>query len=278
MKRTFILLLPLILIACSATVMRNPTTGQTAQCFAQGPFPLIAQQQCVSGYENQGWVKSDAKELAGLKKQYDDKVARDNAELKACTDKIVTDPSLQILASKIALNGPKNQSLQMLSSKEKPNDQEKVALSSYDVSVKHCRDIYERLSNSMGAPPAILAVNRSTASANDSLLSELYSGSISYGDYAKLRQQIADNREQAVVKITTELQKNAADAQAQSQMIANQTRIAQAQVWQAFSSQQNAIANNRAADAMMIQATKPQKTNINCQSHVIGTTLNTNCY
>ncbi len=48
-----------LLAGCgSPTLLRNPANGAQVQCFAQGAFPLINQQQCISSYEDAGWQRS----------------------------------------------------------------------------------------------------------------------------------------------------------------------------------------------------------------------------
>jgi hypothetical protein len=59
-----------ILSGCmSPVVMVDPSTGNIAQCFASGPFPLIARHQCVEGYENLGWKETTPAEAQQIHQQ-----------------------------------------------------------------------------------------------------------------------------------------------------------------------------------------------------------------
>lgn len=59
LKRGVVLGALVTLSGCMDPVMlQNPTTGQIEQCFAAGPFPLIAQHQCVVAHENLGWIRT----------------------------------------------------------------------------------------------------------------------------------------------------------------------------------------------------------------------------
>lgn len=63
MGRVLAALLVVALVGCqSPVVLRDPATGQVAQCTSQagGFFPIIAQSQiddCAAAYERMGWKR-----------------------------------------------------------------------------------------------------------------------------------------------------------------------------------------------------------------------------
>lgn len=200
----------------------------------------------------------------------------DAARFEACLASIKKSPSLQIIANKMSLGGVKEQSFSMLANRDKATDAEKPAISLYADMRKICVDQEVKSRQEAGVSQSALNVTQSSMAAMDNALVALYNGSITYGDYAKFRKEVYDNEMIAIAKINEELRRDALDARARAEQLANQSRIAQAQMWQAFSSQQ-------AATAMMIQATKPaisappQRLQANCRSSSLGLSVNTVC-
>jgi hypothetical protein len=84
--RTIILigLLCAVLAGCTDPILvSNPTNGQVAQCLATGAFPIIAQHQCVSSYENLGWKRTNAAEVVQDREQ---RTTELNAQVKEAMD------------------------------------------------------------------------------------------------------------------------------------------------------------------------------------------------
>jgi hypothetical protein len=64
-------------------MVRNPVSGEVAQCLATGAFPIINQQQCVGAYENLGWMRTTAPEAQQAQQQ---RIAQRDAEVKAAAE------------------------------------------------------------------------------------------------------------------------------------------------------------------------------------------------
>ena len=181
----------------------------------------------------------------------------DEARLNACVEGIKKNPALQAIANKVALGGVKEQSFAMIANHEKATDSEKLAISQYADLRGKCWDLSVKTRQEAGASQAAINVGQSSKTAVDNALVALYNGSITYGDFARFRKDIYDSEVSALTKIDEEMKRNATDAAARADQLAVQNRIAQAQMWQALSSQQ-------AANAMMIEAVKPPPTiNVN---------------
>ncbi len=190
-------------------------------------------------------------------------------------------PKLSILAGKIALGGSSEQTFSHLTNNTKPTDAEKAAIALLSDEGRRCQNEIDKLSDDMPLP--IKAVNHSSVTAVQNLLVALYEGKITYGDFAKLRKEVADNRESAVAQISHELQKNAAEADARAQQIAAQNAIAQAQASQAFSSSMMAGAAmaNAFKPTVVAPAYTPSRStygsSVHCTTTPIGDSLHTNC-
>jgi hypothetical protein len=205
------------------------------------------------------------------------------AAIEGCYERLKTDQSLQTISNKIALAGIKDQSFSMLANKEKPTGEEKLAIAAYADKRKQCDQNADAMFKENGIAPATIAVIDGTQTSIESALVALYDGKITYGEFAQYRKQMIDSRDAAIAKIEQEYQKNASEAAARAQIIANETKIAQAQQTQAFASIMNASANTSAASAMMMQANRPvfqpmMRNNFNCTSNRFGNQVNTSCY
>lgn len=258
-----------ILTGCGPQMMLNRATGETVTCKLEGFAPGLNRRLCIEDHQAMGWVKTTQQELDARSeesKRFEEK----KAAAKACNEGIAKNPSLQIISGKIALLGPSNQSFAHLTNSNIPTEEEKAAISLLATEVRRCQTEQDKLFAEF--PPTFKAVNHSAISALESLLASLYEGKITYGEFAKMRRQVADNRESAFAQLQEEMKKNAADADARSQQIAAQNAIAQAQASQAVSS-------SMMAGAALSNAFKPTpRLRTNCTSSAVGSSVQTNCY
>lgn len=189
-------------------------------------------------------------------------------------------PNLEIISGKIALGGPSEQTFSHLTNNTKPTDAEKVAIAMFSDAVRKCEKENDKLYPDM--PPPIVAVNHSSVTAFQNLLVVLYEGKITYGEFAKLRKDVSNNRESALAQIHQELKNNAAEAAARAQQVAAQNAIAQAQISQSISS--GLMAGAAIANAYKPSIVAPAAAhsslnqNVRCTTTPIGDSLHTNCY
>ena len=155
---------------------------------------------------------------------------------EVCLNKIKENPSLQIIADKIALGGVKEQTLPMLADRHKPNKAEKTAIALYGDLNRKCNEENDKFFSILGAPSSVVAVNHSTDTSLDNLLVALQNGTLTYGKYAKLRKEITDSRATAFNKIAGEMLRNPADIETRSQEIATQSATTQAQITKVIAS------------------------------------------
>lgn len=273
MKSIFIAVALSLLTGCPAPQMLiNRATGETVTCKAEGIPPMLNRVNCIRDHEAMGWVQT-TEQAVDRARLDESKFEKQKAVAKACSEGIAKNPSLQIISSKISLLDTSQQSFSQLTNSSKPTEEEKVAISLLATEIRRCQAEHDKLYADY--PLTLTAVNHSSLSAIESLLASLYEGKISYGDFAKMRKQVADNRESAFAQIQEELKKNAADASARAQQIAAQNAIAQAQASQAFSS-------SMIAGAAWSNAFKPtpvtQRFKTTCTSGALGSSVQTTCY
>lgn len=270
MKPFFIIVALSLLTGCAAPqMMVNRGTGQTVSCKPEGFLRMYNYVNCIRDHEAMGWVKTTEQAIDRARLD-ESRFEKQKAVAKACSEGIATNPSLRIISSKISLLNTSQQSFSQLTNSSKPTEEEKVAISFLAGEIRRCQAEHDKLYEDY--PLTLTAVNHSSLSAIESLLASLYEGKITYGDFAKMRRQVADNRETAFAQIQEELKKNAADANARAQQIAAQNAIAQAQASQAFSS-------SMIAGAAWSNAFKPTpRLRTNCTSSAVGSSVQTNCY
>ena len=115
--------------------------------------------------------------------------------------------------------------------------------------------------------PEIYVVRESAQMALRNLIVALYRGELAYGDFAKLRQDIANLSRSALANVDRELRKESEESRARAQVIANQSQ-------QILIDSARVEALNRAADAAELSARRaalPQATAPAVQSSVTTT-------
>jgi len=116
-------------------------------------------------------------------------------QFTACLEANARNPAFAPIASKIALGGVQEQSLSMLSSKETASDADRVIISKWNDGRKQC---YANASTAMqdSMHPRLYGLVAKAESQRQQLISRLYSGAITYGQFAEGRQIIQDLFEQ----------------------------------------------------------------------------------
>lgn len=147
-----------------------------------------------------------------------DKVPRDLEQAKikltelqdpteACLSNLPSQKELQVLKGKVVL-GVEPQSLEILSNTKKPNQLEKNALLALDRLIDQCKSQGKdwRVRN---YPSSLNSIIDSTFFSNYKfLLSDLYAGKLTYGDFARKRQELGTEFNIAISNENSRLQKN----------------------------------------------------------------------
>jgi hypothetical protein len=200
-----------------------------------------------------------------------------------CFNALESNLELQILKGKVALGKSSEQTLEILANDKKPSPAEKSALAKWDALRQPCIKQSVEWNNSHYAPNIAVIANR-VASQFKSLLADLYSGKMTYGQFAKARQANLDNAIAEAVNIDQQNRNANAQNQQRQQELNQQAQQADAQNQiqrQALANQ--FITNNKPYQVPMPQAVTPYQMpqlqtpkSTNCQK--IGNSINCTTY
>ena len=158
-----------------------------------------------------------------------------------CISNLANNPELTVIRNKVALGGLDTQTVEMLANNQKPNASEKAALLKWDSLRQPCIKMSQEWLAKYGQPN-ISVINDRVSSEFKVLLSDLYAGKITYGEFAKARETLVSK---ANADALAAYQQNTAYANQQRQ-IAEQNRQQQ----QALSNQNRAITNQLIQNTM----------------------------
>lgn len=105
----------------------------------------------------------------------------------ACINTLVSDPSLAIIARKVALAKVDDQNFEMLSSTSKPTVKEKAAIAKWVDGKQNCRKEIVAWRAQYFRPTVIWTIEDEAFSAFLGLTADLYNRKLTYGAYAKAR-------------------------------------------------------------------------------------------
>lgn len=106
-----------------------------------------------------------------------------------CISNLASNPELMVIRTKVALGGLDTQTVEMLANSQKPNASEKAALLKWDSFRQPCIKMSQEWLAKYGQPN-ISVINDRVSSEFKVLLSDLYAGKITYGEFAKSREVI----------------------------------------------------------------------------------------
>lgn len=165
------------------------------------------------------------------------------SQTRMACESLYSDPALDPIRGKVALNESKDQTFATLTNAAKPSQKEKAAILLWVQKRNECRQLLEKgplaTLDSMSAHSAtdattmgrVRALIGAYQQASDSLTAQLYSGQISYGDFARQRAKIGSDFKVTMAQIANESAVQSQQASIQAQQLANQ-RI---EIWQNIS-------------------------------------------
>ncbi|MEK6770893.1 MAG: hypothetical protein AABY62_04535 [Pseudomonadota bacterium] len=118
-----------------------------------------------------------------------------------------------IIAEKLALVSPNQQTFGMLSNASKPNAAEKMAIAGWAKARQECYGMTIEWRKQYNLPPTLMAIQDAEHSSFLNLTADLYNGKLTYGEYAKARANIRAQSQQQWAKAAQHLreQQTAAD-------------------------------------------------------------------
>ncbi|MHB8562672.1 MAG: hypothetical protein ACYDDA_01775 [Acidiferrobacteraceae bacterium] len=108
----------------------------------------------------------------------------------ACAKALETNPEFSIIAGKVALVDPRQQTFSMLINTSKPDQVEKVAIAKWITDKQACYALTQRWRAQYNFPSTLSAIDDANNSKFLNLSANLYNGKLTYGQYAKARAKV----------------------------------------------------------------------------------------
>jgi len=187
--------------ACSKTFMRNPESGEVAQCFATGMYPMQNELECMKLYEDKGWVRVDSNTIQKESLEMSER----EADTRACYQGLVQNPNFTALIHNLALGSVKDQSPSYYLVSSTPSLADQGVLKIYRSLKKECMEQSSAMLIKTGASQSEIEIDHGSVVAEDHLVKALSEGQLSYGSYAKFRNDLNDLKDSAFAMIQSEL-------------------------------------------------------------------------
>jgi len=104
----------------------------------------------------------------------------------ACISNLAENPDFQMIRSKVALSGPSNQTIEMLTNKSKPKKNEKEIISKWSASIKECINLGKEYRKEHDSE-FMQAAQAESFQNFEKLVEKLYMRKITYGAFANAR-------------------------------------------------------------------------------------------
>lgn len=162
----------------------------------------------------------------------------------ACLTQIRDNPNAQVLWSKYPFDVSKGQSLEVLSSTDRPSADERAALSFLATEGQQCLDLGTewRRANYPTEVNALMETYRVNAL---SAMADLYAGKVTFGEMAKTRAKLASDFTNQMQAVVSKRKADQTAAEQRRQDVAEQRAYAESQARQ----QQDAVAQQQAESA-----------------------------
>lgn len=185
-----------------------------------------------------------------------------------CLAKIKTNQDLQILNGKVEFGRASQQTLAHYTNTSTPTEEEKTAFLKYSDLRKKCRDQAVQETRGIGVSESYIRILDDAESKTQDLMASLYSGKITYGEYAKERKEIASQ----ISSSSNELAEQGAREQQYRDQMASQ------QALQNFQNQQQLNLEYQRTNALNNATFYGRRNNpINCTTTSYGMTADTTC-
>ncbi len=125
-------------------------------------------------------------------KREETRIAQDY--LNATCRDLLMDISLDVIRNKVAFDNVDNTTLEMLTNQTKPTDEEKVAIQKWVWKRGYCTREQTALYRRASAPEHLITMNQVFNDRVLFLITDLYSGSVTYGEFNKRRKELASER------------------------------------------------------------------------------------
>jgi hypothetical protein len=134
----------------------------------------------------------------------------DKSSMVKCYSVLRSDASISNIAAKMAIGAPRDESLSMLSDDNKPTSDEVKEIRIYREKASQCWEEANQFYSHSYVSRALKELHEETKAAYTNLLTLLENQAITYGEFARMRQSIADASDTASRNINIELSKETA--------------------------------------------------------------------
>jgi hypothetical protein len=130
-----------------------------------------------------------------------------------CVEGLTQRKDLAIIASKVSLAGPQDQSFPMMTLTDKPTEPEKRAITIWVNAREECIRLGEPWRKANNIHPQATAINNSTFARFLTLSADLYAGKLTYGEYHAARYQLAADAQREFANLDQRIREQYAAAQ-----------------------------------------------------------------
>jgi hypothetical protein len=188
-----------------------------------------------------------------------------------CRD-LFRDPALDPLRSRVAMFSAKDTTFEMLTNQSTPNESERLAIVVLAGKKQACGRAWVSWSRHFSPPiPSQVAILHEVGTARlQFLLADLHGGLLTYGQFARKRQEQAAESEAQFERLRQLAAQQSADAAFRAQQLANEARKAAALEEQA--------ANQRRLQQQLQDSASPgSRQPVNCTTNYFGSMARTTC-
>ncbi|HZP39428.1 MAG TPA: hypothetical protein VFE48_23295 [Methylomirabilota bacterium] len=180
------------------------------------------------------------------------------------------DRALDPLRTKMAIDTPKETTFEMLTDQSKPTQSERSAIVAFAKDKQECNRAWSSAARPFPIPPQAIVLRETNAARFQFLLAELHGGGITYGEFARKRQELAADLDAKLEELAQLLAQRSVEAGYRAQQLANEARKAAALEEQ--------VANQRRLQQQLQESTGPRlRQPLNCTTNYFGSSAQTTC-
>lgn len=202
--------------------------------------------------------------------------------VKSCFEALDSDDEIAPIKSKVSLVGAMNQPFSMLIDNSTPTPEEQKAIFAWANKRDICSKEISASMDKEGMPRVMKNVAISGYSTSRQLIADLYNLKLTYGEFARKREQIAQLVNESMTNIQIELQKESAESKARADQLALQAKQnmimtyqanTQRQQTQQMINQQQQMINQQQQQINQQHVTMPGETRLRTMCNIVGNTM-----
>ena len=186
-----------------------------------------------------------------------------------CRD-LFRDSALDSLRVKMAIESPKDTTFEMLTDQSRPTQSERLAIVTFARDKQECNRAWSSSARRFPISAQAIVLREANAARFQFLLADLHGGVLTYGEFARKRQELAAELDAKRGELEQLLAQQSAAAAYRAQQLANDARRAAALEKQA--------ANQRRLQEQLQGSARPRiRQPLNCTTNYFGSIAQTTC-